>query len=593
MEIGPSPNANGSIQSTISSIGGWAMNTELALEAILKGRGAKADPVKVIEHTRKQARHYKNGKTIPSFSMRDINLGTSVPVVSAVDLERQTSSEDSNAAASSRDRNLVSTSALANARRVSNEAANLDVKVTWDGPDDVANPKNWSYKMKWTVTIVISLYTLISNISTSIMAPALTNIGTDLNIHRPFQLYLTLSIFILAYAFGPFLIGPLSEIYGRVLVLQLSNLFYLISNTACGFAQSAGYLTAFRFLAGLCGGYLLDIPYVLSEGYKLIPCSAPYTIGGAILADCWAAEERGRSIGIYTLAPLLGPVIGPIIGGLITQHSTWRWVFWATSIASGIVQFLGFVYLRETYAPRILAKKARKLRLATQNQAWHSKWETSDRTLTNALKDALMRPFVLLGTQPIIQVLSLYIAYLFGLTYLPELYFSWHRVPDGMQSTARLNDAIYKRLKEKSESGLGQPEFRLPLMIPGGILLRLGLLWYGWSAQAHVHWIMPNIGIAIFGMGVKIGTQCTQTYAVDAYTLYAASASAAGTFLRSLFGFAFPLFSPYMYRSMGYGWGNSLLALIAVVLRIPAPLLLWSYGPWLRARSLYAVGDGE
>ena len=332
------------------------------------------------------------------------------------------------------------------------------------------------------------------------------------------------------------------------------------------------------------------------------------------MADCWAAEERGRSIGIYTLAPLLGPVIGPIIGGFITQHSSWRWIFWATSIASGVVQVLGLLYLRETFAPRILAKKARKLRLITGNQAWHTKWETSDRTLTTVLKVAIARPFVLLGTQPIIQVLSLYMAYLFGVMYLaitslPTLWTDIYRESIsvgslnyislgigyliGMQSTARLNDAIYKRLKYKSDDKLGQPEFRLPLMVPGGILLPLGLLLYGWSAQAHLHWIMPNIGIAIFGMGVKIGTQCTQSYAVDAYTLYAASASAAGTFLRSLFAFSFPLFAPYMYASLGYGWGNSLLALVAVVLGIPAPLLLWRYGPWLRARSPYAVGDGE
>ncbi|MCJ1432423.1 hypothetical protein MMC27_001779 [Xylographa pallens] len=573
MEKVPASTTKGSTHSTISTISGWVLNTELALEAVLHDKDSIAEPVSVIEHTRKQAPHYKNGVVIPSFSMRDLELEDSVPVASRVDLEQQMSSENANPASSSRDFNLV----------------------TWDGPDDAANPRNWGYKVKWTVTIVVSFYTLISNISTSIMAPALPNIGTDLQIHSPFQLYLTLSIFILAYAFGPFLIGPLSEIHGRVLVLQLSNLFYLIANTACGFAESASYLTAFRFLAGLGG-------------------SAPYTIGGAILADCWAAEERGRSIGIYTLAPVLGPVMGPIIGGFITQHSTWRWVFWTTSIASGVVQFLGLLYLRETFVPKILVKKARKLRLITGNQAWHTKWETPDRTPTNVLKVALVRPFVLLGTQPIIQVLSLYMAYLFGVMYLvltslPALWTDiYHESISigslnyislgvgyliGMQSTAHLNDAIYNRLKNKNENKLGQPEFRLPLMIPGGILLPLGLLWYGWSAQAQLHWIMPNIGMAIFGMGVKIGTQCTQAYGVDAYTLYAASASAAGTFLRSLFGFGFPLFAPYMYASLGYGWGNSLLALVAIVLGIPAPLLLWRHGPWLRARSPYASGDGN
>ena len=104
---------------------------------------------------------------------------------------------------------------------------------------------------------------------------------------------------------------------------------------------------------------------------------------------------------------------------------------------------------------------------------------------------------------------------------------------------------------------------------------------------------MPNIGIAIFAVGVKIETQCMQSYAVDTYTLYAASAGAAGLFLRSLAGFAFPLFASYLYARLDYGWGNSLLAFIAIGLGLPAPLLLGKYGSYLRAKSPYATGGGD
>ena len=162
----------------------------------------------------------------------------------------------------------------------------------------------------------------------------------------------------------------------------------------------------------------------------------------------------------------------------------------------------------------------------------------------------------------------------------------------GTQSTARLNDKIYKGLKKRTSKDAGRPEFRLPLMIPGSILVPAGLFWYGWSAQARLHWIMPNLGIALFGMGVKISTQCMQTYALDAYTKHAASAAAANSFMRSLFGFGFPLFAPYLYAKLDYGWGNSLLAFIAIVLGIPGPLLLWKYGSYLRSKSCLA-GKGD
>ena len=300
------------------------------------------------------------------------------------------------------------------------------------------------------------------------------------------------------------------------------------------------------------------------------------------------------------------------MGGFITERTSWRWTFWVISIADGFVLVLGFWFLRETYAPTILAKKAKKQREATGNQSLHTKWETPGRTFSKVLKQALVRPFILLGTQPIIQVLAIYLAYLYGVIYLILATFAslwteqYHESIGiaglnyislglgeiiGTQSTARLNDTIYRILKERNGKAVGRPEFRLPLLVPGAFLVPVGLVWYGWSAQRHLHWIMPNIGIAIFGVGMKIASQCTQTYAVDTYPLYAASAGAAGTFLRSLAGFGFPLFAPYMYDSLGYGWGNSLIALIAMLLGIPAPFLLWRYGPWLRAKSQYAAGD--
>ena len=75
--------------------------------------------------------------------------------------------------------------------------ANLYVQVTWDGPDDPANPKNWTYRRKWTVTLVVGTYTFISTVSTSIVAPALSTIEVALDIHSAFMVSLLLSIFLL------------------------------------------------------------------------------------------------------------------------------------------------------------------------------------------------------------------------------------------------------------------------------------------------------------------------------------------------------------------------------------------------------------
>lgn len=275
-----------------------------------------------------------------------------------------------------------------------------------------------------------------------------------------------------------------------------------------------------------------------------------------------------------------------------------------------MVQCFGIFFLQETYAPKLLAWKRDKLIKETGNMKLHTEYDDPNKTLWSTLRIAMQRPFRLLGTQPIVIALACFMAYLYGIMYLmlstfPGLWRSQYNESTsigslnfislglgffiGTQICAPLNDAIYRRLKKKN-NGVGKPEFRVPLMVPGAILVPIGLLWYGWSAQAKVHWIMPNIGAAIFAAGVIVAFQCIQTYLVDSYTRYAASAIAAATVLRSCAGFGFPLFAPAMFNTLHYGWGNTLLALIAIFLGIPAPFMLWKYGETLRSRSQFAAG---
>ncbi|OJD19133.1 hypothetical protein AJ78_00919 [Emergomyces pasteurianus Ep9510] len=463
--------------------------------------------------------------------------------------------------------------------------------VTWSGPEDPENPLNWSRPAKWASVLIVSFFSFISPVSSTMIAPALATIAKEFNITSSMEQALVMSIFLLAFAAGPFVLGPLSEIFGRVVVLQLANLLFLVFNTACGFAQTKQQILVFRFLSGLGG-------------------SAPQTLGGGVISDCWRAEERGKSIAIYSLAPFIGPAIGPIAGGFIAEHTTWRWIFWSVSIVDVGVQVVAFLFLKETYAPKILAKKAKKLRKCTGNNALRTKWEMENRSFWKLLRKSLVRPFIMLGTQPTIQALALYRAYLYGLMYLVLSSFPlvWNGVYKqatdiaslnylslgvgfvlGLQICAPIMDRIYIRIKAHYNHP-GRPEFRIPLMLPGGLLVPIGLMTYGWTAQSHIHWIIPNIASAIFATGVIIGFQCAQAYIVDAYSKYAASATGAAAFLRTMAGFSFPLFASSLYARLGLGWGNALLAIISGVMGIVAPILLWRYGEFLRGKSTYCAG---
>lgn len=127
----------------------------------------------------------------------------------------------------------------------------------------------------------------------TIMAPALTTISRDLNMST-IDAVMALSSYMLAAVFGPVVLGPLSEVYGRAPVLHASNIWFLIWNIVCGFANDKGTLIAARFLAGF-------------------GASAIYSLSGGVLGDIWRPEQRGKSMKIYLLIPLLGGAIGPII----------------------------------------------------------------------------------------------------------------------------------------------------------------------------------------------------------------------------------------------------------------------------------------
>jgi MFS family permease len=121
----------------------------------------------------------------------------------------------------------------------------------------------------------------------------------------------------------------------------------------------------------------------------------------------------------------------------------------------------------------------------------------------------------------------------------------------GSQIFAPLNDPIYRYLKRtiKTDPGVGRPEFRVLLIIAMSPSVPVGMFIYGFTAAHHTHWIWPNIGACIFSAGIIVGFQCIQTYLVDAYPRFAASATGAVTVLRSLAGFGFPIFAPAMYNS--------------------------------------------
>ncbi|PYI00744.1 MFS general substrate transporter [Aspergillus sclerotiicarbonarius CBS 121057] len=458
--------------------------------------------------------------------------------------------------------------------------------VDYDGPDDPESPFNWPRWKKGRQLVLMAFNTFITPLASSMFAPGVEGVMKDFHSTSTMLASFIVSVYVLGYVIGPFLIAPLSEIYGRVPLYHACNCLFLIFTIACAVAQTMPQLIVFRLLAGTAG-------------------VCPLTIGSGTVADMVPKEKRAGIMAIWAMGPILGPVVGPVAGGFLAEDEGWRWVFWVIAIATGVMTILCMIWYRETYAPVILERKAARLRKETGNPNLRSVHDHGKQT-SEVLLSALARPIKLLAKSPIVLLMVLFAAITYGYLYLmfttiTSIFEDVYGFSTGLAGLAYLGfgigciiglvvtGAVSNRIAmSHSAKGCFTPESRLPPMIVGCWAIPIGLFWYGWAAKAQTHWIVPILGTGVFAIGLMTVFMSASTYLVDSYLRYAASVTAANTGLRSLFGALLPLAGPSMYDALGLGWGNSLLAFIALAM-CSCPLFFWRYGARIRTNPRFQV----
>ncbi|CAN9444665.1 unnamed protein product [Alternaria alternata] len=421
---------------------------------------------------------------------------------------------------------------LANDRlvRLSNEHG-----ATWVSPTDSSDPYNWKPLHKFVIGTIFSFGQLIPIMSASMIAPSLPAIASDLAISAS-TAQITMSVYFLGMAFAPFLIASASEVWGRKPVWMLN---------------------------------------------------------GPVMADMYGEDERGKSLAMVNLLPFLGPALGPIVGGLVTHSIHWSWVFWIMSIFNAFILVVGFFWIRESYTPVLLRRKA----LADGGNVPTAKAERARiaRNLLRPVRILVQRPIIWLNA--LTATLSFAVYTLVLSTYASlwiekygqsELTSSLHYISIAIGATlcgqlgGRIMDWWYRDLTKRT-GGKCVPEFRIPYMVPGMVIMPAGLFWYGWSAERTLHWMMVDIGVIIFTLGSFIVNQATIAHMIEEFGQFAASAGAGVRSVSYGLAFVFPIFAPNLYKTLGYGWGNSTLGLVAIGLGLPACAVLWYWGAKIRA----------
>jgi DHA1 family multidrug resistance protein-like MFS transporter len=430
--------------------------------------------------------------------------------------------------------------------------------------------------------------TLVSAFASSIFSTATGVIAQEFGVSTEVGL-LGLSFYVLGFAFGPIFWAPLSELKGRRLPLVLSMFGFSIFQLGVAAGKDLQTILLCRFWGGMFG-------------------AGPLAVVAAVFSDMFDNKTRGLALTLFSMTVFSGPLLAPFIGGFIIESSLgWRWTSWLTAIMGWVAFILDLLFLEETYPPIILVSKAQEMRRRTKNWGIHAKQEEIEIDFRELINKNFSRPLRLLFTEPIVLLLSIYMAFIYGLLYLfltayPIVFQRIHGFSPGIgglpyfgmicgQLIAGLYICLesprYNR-KLAANNGIPIPEWRLKPVIAGGVSFAIGLFWFGWSGyRRDIHWIVPTLSGLFTGFGLLAIFLQSLNYLVDAYLMFAASAIAANTFLRSLAGAGFPLFSQAMFNSLGVNWAGTLLGCVAVVL-VPIPVIFLKYGQKIRAKSNFA-----
>lgn len=465
-------------------------------------------------------------------------------------------------------------------------------KVEFQGPDDPLCPMNWSSKKKIFFGIVMAYMTVILAWGSSIMAAGIPQIKERFHVGQPVAA-LGISLYVLGFATGPVIWGPLSEIYGRYIPLLISYIFFTAFTFWTATADHFYHLILYRFFAGAMG-------------------SAPLVIVVACFADLFPMETRGRALALFSTCMVTGPVLGPIVGGYITaSYLGWRWLFYITGIMASLGLVLMVIFLRETFHPVVLSTKAKELRVRTGNIMIYAQHEKDTPNIKEIVRKVLILPILMLFQEPILFLMSVYHGFVYGILYLtlevvPLVFSEKYHWKGGNIMLPYLGfviggflmsmvnifyyDPKFRRDLKKSGRAVW-PEARLPLCLVGAIEFPVGIFLLCWTGNYRVHWIAPTFGMGFIGAGLVSLFVGIINYTVDTYTFLAASAMAANTFTRSGMAAAFPIFATAMFHNLGVQWAGTLLGCLGVLL-LPAPYIFYFYGEKIRSYSKYAPKIG-
>lgn len=340
-------------------------------------------------------------------------------------------------------------------------------------------------------------------------------------------------------------------------------------------------------------------------------------VGAGTIADIWEPSQRGLAMGIFYLGPLVGPLCAPIIGGALAQGFGWRATMWFLSIYGGVMLLMLTFCLPETLArpppppTTPLSEPANPLQRVSTTQSVKIHTRRTAAVLKRLLVDPLAVLLNLRHPPVLITVYCASIAF-FSLLVLnisiqstfSSPPYSFPPIPLGacylapslgyvLASTfgGRWIDYIMRREAKKAQrfDDKGKlvylPEDRVrENMWLAAVLYPGAMVWYGWTADKGIHFMVPCVANFFFGLGSMLVFGATTTMLTEFMPRRSSSGVAVNNFVRNIFSCVGSVIAQPLIEAMGNGWLCTMVGLFALVTGNAAIWALRRYGAEWRGR---------
>ncbi|KAF1962397.1 MFS general substrate transporter [Byssothecium circinans] len=472
---------------------------------------------------------------------------------------------------------------------------------------EVENSYHYARRTKWLITTIVAFCAMAAPMGSAINMPVLQDIAKDFGASSTVA-NLSVATYMLSMSIFPLWWSSFSETVGR-------RTIYIVS---------FGLFTFFAILSAVATNIIMLIVVRMLSGGAAASVQA---VGAGSVADMWESKDRGRAMGLFYMGPLCGPLLGPIIGGILGKTLGWRSTQWFLAIYGGVT-LIGIIFaLPETLRskqpspPPTQPTEKDTTRPELTRVSTRQSVQQKSKSIAQTARRIFIDPLIILTwlRYPPVALTVYYASITFGTLYIlnisiqatfavapynfSTLILGLLYIPGSLGYLiaslfgGRWIDRIMLREARKAgryDAGgklVLRPEDRMKenawlaaILYPGA------LIWYGWSVQHGVFWLVPMIANFFFGIGSMLIFAVATTMLTEFMPKRASAGIAINNFLRNIFSFTGAVVAEPVIRAVGNGWVMTVLGVWCVGSGVLCIWAMQRFGAKWRGRMVEALG---